>query len=284
MADVVEEAESDLRLRSGVVRVRQVGPAGAPLVICVHGLSANVHAFDYLASRIVGLGRRVAAFDLRGRGRSPATPPGSYGLESHARDVLEVADRLGAERFDCVGWSLGALISITTAGLAPGRPRTITLLDQVRGITDAAARQAVLNGLDRLDAVVAQPDEYVSRIRANGIATPWSEQWRRMYAYELVETDGGFTPATSKAACAEDLGHEDIGAVPDAWPRLTMPVLVVRALDAMGGGLTLPDEDLARFREAVPGTRVIEMDRNHFGVMTDDRTAGAITELFAGAT
>jgi hypothetical protein len=28
---------------------------------------------------------------------------------------------------------------------------------------------------------------------------------------------------------------------------------------------------------------VIEMDRNHFGVMTDDRTASAITELLAGA-
>lgn len=283
MTEIMEETELDLRLRSGVVRVRQAGPPGAPLVVCVPGLSANVHVFDHLAARIAGLGRRVAAFDLRGRGRSPASPPGSYGLKSHARDVLEIADQLGAEQFDCVGWSLGALVSITTAGLAPGRLRTITLLDQVRGITDQAARQAVLNGLDRLDAVVAEPDEYVSRVRALGMATPWGEQWRRMYAYELVETGGGFTPATSKAVCAEDLGHEDIASVPDTWPKLTMPTMVVRALGTMGGGLTLSDEDLERFKEAVPAARVVEVDRNHFGVMTDERTARAVTELLAEA-
>src|SRR5882762_6307934 len=105
-----ELTEFDLMLRSGRVHAQRFGPADAPLVLCVHGLSGNMHAFDYLAERIVRADRQVVAFDLRGRGRSEITPPGSYGLAAHARDALEVADQLGAERFDYVGWSLGALI------------------------------------------------------------------------------------------------------------------------------------------------------------------------------
>jgi pimeloyl-ACP methyl ester carboxylesterase len=277
----VEVEESDLTLASGVVRVRRLGPPDAPLVIGVHGLSVNLRVFDYLAERVAGPERAVVAFDLRGRGRSPATPPGSYGLLAHARDVLEIANRLGARRFDCVGWSLGAMIAILVAALAGDRVRTITLLDQVRGIQDEQARQAVRRGLDRLATVVTDPDEYVSLVRGAGTARPWSEYFHRMYAYELTEVDGCCTPATSRSACLEDLDHPDVDRVVPAWAGLTMPVLLVRALESMGGGLTVPAQDVVRFLAEVPTARLLELDRNHFGVMTDDRTVAAVGELLA---
>jgi pimeloyl-ACP methyl ester carboxylesterase len=276
---MVEVEESDLTLASGVVRVRRTGPPEAPLVVGVHGLSVNLHAFDYLAERLAGPGRAVATFDLRGRGRSPATSPGSYGLGAHARDVLEIADRLGARQFDCVGWSLGAMVAILVADQAGDRVRTLTLLDQVRDLRDEQATQAVRRGLDRLDTVVADPERYVSLVRDAGTARPWSEYFHRMYAYELSEVDGHYTPATSRAACLEDLGHPDIDRVVPAWARLSMPVLVVRALELMGGGLTVPKADVARFLAEVPSARLLELDRNHFGVLTDDRVVAAVGEL-----
>jgi pimeloyl-ACP methyl ester carboxylesterase len=108
----------------------------------VHGLSANMHAFDYLAERLAGEDRQLVAFDLRGRGRSETTPSGSYGLAAHARDALEMADRFGAERFDFVGWSLGALIGLTAAGMAGERLRTLTLIDHC-GTVDPTAYAVV---------------------------------------------------------------------------------------------------------------------------------------------
>jgi|GEM_PF-6678226 len=48
-----------------------------------------------LAERLAGDTLQLVAIDLRGRGRSEVTGPGSYGWRNHARDVLGVADAVG---------------------------------------------------------------------------------------------------------------------------------------------------------------------------------------------
>ena len=105
----------DLSLPAGRIRARRWGPDDAPLLLCVHGLSANLTAFTHLAEQLAGENRQVVAFDLRGCGRSEVTAPGSYGMDSHVTDVLGVADALGADEFDIAGWSLGALIAMHVA-------------------------------------------------------------------------------------------------------------------------------------------------------------------------
>src|SRR5690349_24057946 len=97
---------TDLRLPSGSLRALRVGPGGGAPVLCVPGLSANARSFDRIAAALAGAGRDVIALDLRGRGFSPATAPGTHGWLHHAEDVLEVATQLGAERFDLVGHSM----------------------------------------------------------------------------------------------------------------------------------------------------------------------------------
>ncbi len=277
-----QPSEFDLTLRSGTVHAQRFGPADAPLALCVHGLSANMHAFDYLAERIAGEDRQVVAFDLRGRGRSEVTPLGSYGLAAHARDVLEVATLVGADRFDLVGWSLGAMIGITVASVAAERLRSITLIDHCKR-EDAAAHTAVRQGLNRLDAVVDSPAEYLAAIRSAGLATPWSSYWERLYSYELGPHDGRFSPVTDKAACVEDLDSPDWDRVVPAWPKLTMPVLLIRATVGIRGGFVVTESDRDAIRLAVPTLRLVELDRNHFGVMTDDRSVDAIAKLLAEA-
>jgi pimeloyl-ACP methyl ester carboxylesterase len=264
------------------VHAHRHGPPDASLVLCVHGLSANLHSFDYLAERIVGPHRQVVAFDLRGRGRSQITPPGSYGLVAHARDVLEVADLLGAERFDYVGWSLGALIGITAAGVASERLNSLTLIDHAN-MEDCAAQAAVRNGLNRLDAVVDDPADYLNAVRSSGFITPWNEYWERAYRYELGRQGNRFSPVTDRAACLEDLDHPDRAHVAPAWAKVTMPTLLLRATAPLGGGLVVSDTDVMEFRQAAPRLRVLELDSNHFGIMTDDRAVAAISELLTGA-
>jgi pimeloyl-ACP methyl ester carboxylesterase len=273
--------ELDLALSSGTVHAARVGPADAPLVLCVHGLSANLHAFDYLVERIAGADRQVVAIDLRGRGRSATTPPGSYGLTAHARDALEVATLLGAERFDYVGWSLGALIGLTAAGLAADRLRSLTMIDHI-GTVDVAGYAAVRAGLNRLDAVVDDPADYVAAVRAAGAVTPWNEYWERVYRYELGPLGERFAPVTNKAACEEDLEHASTGEVVGNWAKVTMPALLLRATVKFGGGLIVSEADAAAFRGAAPGLRVVEVARNHFGILTDDGAVAAVAELLGG--
>ncbi|MGH3839008.1 MAG: alpha/beta fold hydrolase, partial [Pseudonocardiaceae bacterium] len=263
-----------------VLHAQRWGPADAPLTLCVHGLSANLHAFDYLAERLAGPERQVVAFDLRGRGRSETTAPGSYGLSAHADDVLETATALGADHFDLIGWSLGALIGITVAGVAAERIRTLTLIDHCNR-EEPAAYTAVRQGLNRLDAVVNRPEDYLAAIRAAGLATPWNSYWERFYAYELGPVGDRFSPITDKTAGVEDLDSPGRDQVAAAWPKITMPALLIRATVGIGGGLTVPESDRDAIQQAVPTLRVVELDRNHFGIMTDDRSVAAISQLLA---
>jgi pimeloyl-ACP methyl ester carboxylesterase len=237
-----------------------------------------MHAFDFLAERVAGPDRQVVAIDLRGRGRSAITPPGTYGLAAHAEDVLEAATALGADRFDLVGWSLGALIGITAAGLATHRLRTLTLIDHC-GREDPAAYAAVRQGLDRLDAVVDRPEDYVARIREAGAVTPWNEYWTRCYTYELEPVGQRFTPRTDKAACLEDLDSPERDRVRDGWPDITMPALLVRATAPINGGDVVPVADRDALRATVPDLQLAETASNHFGVMTDPATVAAARAL-----
>jgi pimeloyl-ACP methyl ester carboxylesterase len=262
----MEEVEFDLPSGRVAAEIRGEGP----LVICVHGLSANLRAFDAIAPRLVEAGHRVVAYDVRGRARSEITAPGSYGLEGHATDVIAIANELEAETFDHVGWSMGALIGIIAASLAAGRLRRLVLIDHA-GRSDPEAGDAVRAGLARLDAGISDPQEYVDRLREAGAIERWQEQWDAMYRRELGRT--------SRPAAEED--YDDIVARDwvEAWRPLAMPTLLVRATRPLNGGLVVPEAERDALMAHAPRGAVVEVDANHFDVMTDDRTVAAIAEF-----
>ncbi len=102
---------------------------GAPdrAVICVHGLTRNGRDFDPLAGALAEAGFLVVCPDMVGRGKSEwlAAPEG-YGLPQYCADVTSLIARLGVERVDWVGTSMGGLIGMMLA--ASG----ISLLAQVQ--------------------------------------------------------------------------------------------------------------------------------------------------------
>jgi pimeloyl-ACP methyl ester carboxylesterase len=257
--------ELELALPSGRVAAEVRGEG--PLVICVHGLSANLRAFDAIAAGLDG--HRVAAIDLRGRGRSDVTPPGSYGLGAHAADVIAVANELDAETFDYVGWSMGALIGILCASLGAGRLRRLVLVDHA-GESDAAALDAVRGGLARLDLQV-DADEYVELLRERGAIEHWQPQWEEMYRRELGRT--------SRAAAEEDLADGIGRDWTEAWRPLAMPTLLVRATVPLNGGLIVTEAARDGLMAQAAQPTLVEVDANHFDVMTDDRTVAAIAEF-----
>lgn len=270
----------DLNLPSGRLRARKWGADGSPLLLCIHGLSANLSGFTYLAECLAGPDRQVVAIDLRGRGRSQVTAPGSYGLDNHARDIVDVAGELGADRFDLVGWSLGALISMRVALRDGARLRTITLIDHA-GPTDAAALAPIRAGLARLDAVVPTPDAYLAAIRAGGVIDPWSPFWDAYYRYELEEqADGSWRPSTSRAAAEEDLNQIWPKDWSGHWRALTMPTVLIRALKRLNGALIVPDHAVVGLLATNPTVGVREIpDSNHFTCMVDPATVRAVEEI-----
>ncbi|WP_372788236.1 alpha/beta fold hydrolase [Paraconexibacter sp.] len=264
-----------LTLPSGRLHVERSGPRdAAETAICVHGLTANVRAFDGLRDDLVAAGVQVIAMDLRGRGHSEDTGPGSYGLPNHARDVVAIAEHLGVERWHHVGWSMGALIGLDLAAVAADRLVTASLLDAAGGM-DPAALDAVRAATARLDAVVPDMSAYYDAIRASGIFEPWGPYWERYFAWELAPVDDGLSATTSRAACLEDLeaATRDFS---ELWAGLTMPTLLVWASVPMNGGLLVPPDVRDAFLDRVPGARLHVVDRNHYALMTDQHVRDAI--------
>ncbi|MFL5301292.1 MAG: alpha/beta fold hydrolase [Anaeromyxobacteraceae bacterium] len=271
----------DLRLSSGSLRALRVGPERGAVVLCVPGLSANARSFDVIAAALARAGRQVVALDLRGRGFSPATAPGSHGWLHHAEDVLEVATQLGAEEFDLVGHSMGAFVAMQAAALAAARLRRVVLIDAV-GPPEPAVIPPILASVQRLGQTFPSVDAYWESIRARGAVAP-EDLWEAHSRYELEPVPGGVRARTSPAAVVEDLTY---GAANDAtrlWPALRMPTLLVRAarpLPPTEGFVVAPALRDA-FLVAVPAACAIDVDANHYGVMGHAETSKAIMHFLS---
>src|SRR3954447_9596394 len=83
------------------------GGNGFPLVM-LHGWGQTQAMFRHQLSGLAP-DRRIVTLDMRGHGRS-AKPHFGYRIARLSRDVYELLDHLGLERFDALGWSMGVSI------------------------------------------------------------------------------------------------------------------------------------------------------------------------------
>jgi pimeloyl-ACP methyl ester carboxylesterase len=264
----------DVHVPGGRLRLRDHGGAGR-LVLCIPGLSSNATAFDLLGEHLAGPLHHVVSLDLRGRGFSETTPPGTYGWPSHARDVLDVVALLGGPA-DVVGHSMGAYVAMAAAGIGAQAVRRLVLIDGL-GRPQRAAMPPILAGLDRLGAVHESPDSYVAMVRAIGAVTPWSEHWDRYYRYDLEAVDGGVRSRTDRTAVTEDLRWGTDHHQRDLWAPVTQPTLLLSALRPLGsGGFIVSPADRADFARRGPHTELREVDANHYTVVTHEDTAAHI--------
>lgn len=258
---------------------------GDALAVLMPGIASNHRSLDALAGVLAG-GRRVAAIDFRGRGDSPATEPGSYGWEAHARDALFVAGELGGDPLALVGHSMGAYVAMQAAALVPGAVGRIVLIDAVGAPEGAALRSMVRTGR-AVGRRFPSADAYVAAMRERDVIEPWSDAWDRSLRHEIVRSRvprRGMRLRTSRTAVMEDAMHAATHDPRRLWRALTMPVLLVRATVPLrpDGGLvvTASDRDLAR--SAVPRLRVVEVPANHYGVVAHPATLRAVAEFLGG--
>lgn len=275
--------ELDIATRRGRLRVRRFGNTSGISALCIPGLSSNGHVYDALGEYRERRGRGIVALDLRGRGWSEITRPGTYGWKNHASDLFDVAEALGLEQFDVVGHSMGAFISMTAATMEGGaRIRRVVLIDGL-GAASPIALAAIAGGLARLKNTFASADAYVAAVRDAGLAAPWNAYWDRHYRYDLLEEGRSVHPRTSIEAISEDAAYAGSADVRALWAQFRTPALVVRATTALGGpgGYVVSEGDYKAFVKQHPDARGVEVAANHFGVVMDPKTIEAI-DAFLG--
>lgn len=207
-------------------------PARIP-VLCLPGLTRNARDFEDLANSIAPQ-RRVICPDLRGRGHSAYAPdPATYTPMHYLGDILLLLSGLEIDRFVAIGTSLGGLLTMTLASLAPERIAGAVLndvgpeidpagLERIRGYVGVAARFADWDAAAHALAM-SQAGTYPAFAHAD---------WLRI-ARRTMRDDAGGVVFDYDMAIAQPFADDD-GATPapDLWPFFDalagVPVTVVR--------------------------------------------------------
>jgi pimeloyl-ACP methyl ester carboxylesterase len=223
----------------------------APLVLALHGITANGLAWRAIGDRLDGEVRLVAP-DLRGRACSRdvgmESADSSEGLAAHAGDVVGVLDALGAEQAVLVGHSMGAFVAALTAARYPERVSALVLTDggigfpAPKGVDIDEALQAVIGpAMQRLSMTFGSRQEYLDCWAAHPALGP------------LLAGDAGGFPPGARDVLVDYLLH-DLVAGEDGLFRSSCRLDVIRA---DGRDVLADPETLSAVRTTNPPTTFI---------------------------
>ncbi len=109
------------------LRVRISGPADAQAVILLHGFGSSLETWDPWAA-VLDRHYRVIRFDLPGFGLSGPDPSGDYTDQRTVLILAGLMDRLGIEKADLIGNSLGGKIAWNFAAAYGERVNKLVLI------------------------------------------------------------------------------------------------------------------------------------------------------------
>lgn len=258
------------------------GRADRPPILMLHGLTRNSRDFEGLAAHYAG-DWRVLAADFRGRGLSQWDPePSRYVPPTYAMDILQLLDELGIDRAVFMGTSLGGLVTMVIATVAPERIAG-AMLNDVGPELDPA-------GLERIRTYVGKPqlfrdwDDAAAQLRARhgGVHPGYGDSdWLRYARRVCRESDRG-VEFDYDMAIAVPFNSGDDGVVEDAWPFYRAlggrPVLILRGETSD----LLPDSVASRMLREIPDAELVTVPGvGHAPDFDEPEAAAAIDRLLA---
>ena len=136
------------------------GERGAPVLVCLHGVTGYARHFAGLGSRLASR-FNVVALDLRGHGHSSFEPP--WNLEQHVEDALDTLSEEGLVEAPVrwLGHSFGGRVAFEVAAAAPEAVERLVLLDPAILIPGHVALRAAEDA--RRDRSYTSFDEAIER-------------------------------------------------------------------------------------------------------------------------
>ncbi len=161
------------------------------VLVCVHGLTRNGRDFDTLA-QAMSAHYRVICPDVVGRGKSSRLrDPAGYQVPQYVSDMVTLIARLGVERVDWVGTSMGGLIGMALAA-QEGTPIGRLLLNDVGPVitVESLQRIATYVGVDPLWPSFEEALAYVRLISAPFGALSEAQWWHLTETSVAQRPDG----------------------------------------------------------------------------------------------
>jgi pimeloyl-ACP methyl ester carboxylesterase len=259
------------------------GASDRPPILCLAGLTRNARDFEPVAARLAGEWR-VIAVDLRGRGKSEyAKDPMSYVPPVYVADILALLDELAIPKVMVFGTSLGGILAMLLAAVAPDRI-VGALLNDI-GPEIAAA------GLARIRSYVGRGNAWptwmhAARTVAEGNADVYPdydiEDWLAMAKRLYRLNSSGRIVLDYDMKIAEPFRVPGNEAAADMWGPLDAlsgkPVLIVRG----GRSDILSDEVAHKMAGRLPGAELLTVDGvGHTPMLDEPGVSPAIDRLLA---
>jgi len=208
------------------------GSSDKPPLLCLPGLTRNHRDFIDFAERYSPR-FRVLTVDFRGRALSDYDPlPGRYLPVTYAGDVQQLLDQLGIARAVFVGTSLGGLVTMIIAAVAPQRI-VGAILNDVGPDVDPSGIDRILSYVGK-DVRFSSWDEAAKTIAGNYGASfdrYTHDDWVKMAKRNCREENGEIRFDYDMAIAEPFKGAGPAPAV-DLWPLFKAlgqkPLLVVR--------------------------------------------------------
>ncbi|MBA2608336.1 MAG: alpha/beta hydrolase [Actinobacteria bacterium] len=259
----------------------RMGREGAPVVVMIHGITANHLTWSMVADEL-GDDVTTLAPDLRGRAGS-AGVPGPYGMVNHANDVRSILDHVGVDQAVIVGHSMGAFVAAAFAANHADRVAGLVLVDggvSFATLPEGADIDAVLTEIlgptmQRLSMTFENVNVWLEFWKQHPSLQEWNDAIEAYVTADMV----GDAP-NLKSSCTLDAiradGADTLGAGGQFFRQLTKPTPWLRAPRGLLNQVPplYPDELAATLIAEVPALQdhVIN-DVNHFTITLSKRGA-----------
>jgi lipase len=199
------------------------GPAGAPEILSLHGLTGHGRRWQSMAENQLPEARWISP-DLRGHGRSTWAPP--WNLESHVASLLETLDEHATGPVVILAHSFGGMLALHLAATAPERVRGLVLLDPAIGLDPNFMQEVAeltIGSPDYTDAAEA----YSEKIHGSWGEVPTQDLDVEMAEHLIRLGNGRVNWRLSTPAVVTAWGEL---ARPIVLPPSSMPTVLVQAM------------------------------------------------------
>ncbi len=237
----------------------EVQGKGEPVVI-IRGMSFSSRhwlGFDKKLAQYY----KVITFDNRGVGRSQAKLDWRYSMRLLTDDICQILDAVGVDDAHFMGFSLGGMMSLSTALLRPDRTKSITLVNSSVGgmlvprLAPAALYTSIRYGLDQ-DRLVGE----LAKVLVFKGTDEWSkekiaDEFKKIYRQEGFPT---FATAMQLWAAARFLVTDDL-------KKLKTPTLIVYGAN----DIFVPPINSLKLHKVIPHAKLLKIEEAGHELMLD---------------
>lgn len=245
--------------------------------VCVHGLTRNSRDFDALAQSLNDT-HTVFCPDVAGRGYSDwLLNPHDYGFPLYVNDMAALLAKIGDEKIDWIGTSMGGLIGMMLAAQVNSPIQRLVLNDvgpfipkeALGRIADYLGLNPVFNNLDELE-------QHLRFVHA-----PFGEltddQWHHLAEHSAKRCEDGkialhYDP--NLAIPVKESEPVDVDLWP-IWEAIKCPVLILRGEESD----LLSAETAQEMLKRGPDAELIEIPKvGHAPTLMDDAQIGLVKQ------